>query len=410
MNMKNSIIQNHPKLIKMKNLLHLIVSCLVITLCISCAKEEKIGLIADPDAPAPIKVSTVKVEPTPGGAILTYKIPVDPNLSYIKAVYEIQPGVFREAKSSIYSDTLSIVGYGDTLNHEIKLYSVGKNQKESDPLLVQFTPKTPQIIETFKSLSLSSTFGGVNVTFDNSSQANLTVVVLVDSTGLGTWAPVNTFYSSALKAKFSARGLEPEEKIFAAYIKDRWGNKSDTLIKTLTPRLEELVPKNLFKEVKLPTDTYLFVESYNMARAWDNQFGYNIFATPGSSQIPQWFTFDMGQKVILSRMKEYQYHETPYTGASVKSFEIWGSNNPDADGGWNNWQLMGTFESFKPSGRPYGQNTAADVNYGVANGEDFEFIDTLPAVRYLRFKTTATWGGTMQVVITEVTFWGQLVQ
>ena len=398
------------KLIKMKKLIYLFASCLVITFCFGCSKEEKIGLVADPNAPAPVKISDVKVEPTPGGAVLTYKVPSDPNLSYIKAVYEIQPGVFREAKSSIFTDTLSLVGYGDTLSHEVKIYSVGKNQKESEPFSLQFKPKTPQILESFKSLSLVETFGGVRVAFENASQANLTVMVLMDSTGMGTWAPVNTFYTSSQLAKFSARGLKPVTKKFATFLKDRWNNKSDTLEVELTPIQEELIPKNLFKEVKLPTDTYTFVESYNMAKVWDNKFVYNIFATPGTgTSIPQWFTIDLGQKALISRMKEYQYHESPYTGASVKSFEIWGSNNPDTDGGWNNWKLLGTFNSFKPSGKPYGQNTADDVNYAINNGEDFEFTDPDTPVRYIRFKTTATWGGTMQVVITEVTFWGQII-
>ncbi|HMI02904.1 MAG TPA: DUF5000 domain-containing lipoprotein [Pedobacter sp.] len=392
----------------MKKILYFVIICLLVTIGYGCSKEERVGLIADPNAPAPSPVTNVKVESKPGGAILTYRVPADPNLSYVKAVYEIQPGISREAKSSIFTDTLSLVGYGDTSMHEVKIYSVGKNEKASEPLAVQFRPESPPILSSFEKLAMIPTFGGVNVSVENSNQANLTIVVIVDSTGRGTWAPVNTFYSSSLKAKFSARGFLPDEKKFGVYLKDRWNNKSDTLIKVLTPLYEELITKNTFKEVKLPTDTYLFVETFSMPKVWDDKFSYNIFATPHTSKIPQWFTFDMGKKVVLSRFKEFQYHESPYTGASVKSFEVWGSDNPNLDGSWTNWTLLGTFESFKPSGKPYGTTTADDVNYAITKGEDFEFTDPLPPVRYIRFKTTATWGGTAQVVITELTFWGQL--
>ncbi len=51
----------------------------------------------------------------------TYDLPKDPNLSYIKAVYEAQPGVFNETKSSYYTDTLALAGYGDT-GRKVKLY------------------------------------------------------------------------------------------------------------------------------------------------------------------------------------------------------------------------------------------------------------------------------------------------
>jgi len=394
----------------MKKLIYLFTTCLLISMGYGCSKEEKIGLIADPKAPAPAQVSDVKIKSNPGGAIVTYKIPVDPNLSYVKAVYEIQPGVFREAKSSIYTDTLSLVGYGDVQEREVKIYSVGKNQKESEPLTLKFTPLTPPILSAFETLTVGPTFGGVRLNLENIAQGNLTIKVIVDSTGLNTWAPLNAFYTSASKAYFATRGLKAVEKRFGVYLEDRWNNRSDTLISNLTPLLEELITKDTFKEVKLPGDTYQFVESYSMPRVWDGKFQYNIFATPHTSPMPQWFTFDMGKKVVISRFKEFQYHESPYNGSSVKKFELWGSNNPDADGGWNNWELLGTFNSFKPSGRPQGSHTQDDVNYAISNGEDFEINGTPPAVRYLRFKTLETFSGGKQVVITELTFWGQVVQ
>ncbi len=394
----------------MKRFEYIIWVLLLASALFGCSKDEQFNY-TDQNAPAPSQVSNIKIEETPGGAILTYEIPVSSNLSYIKAVYEIQPGVYREAISSVYSDTLSLVGFGDTLTHEVKLFSVGKNEKASEPVIISVTPKTPPVSSVFQTLDLTATFGGVRVSFKNDLQANLAIFVMVDSTGLSTWAPVTTFYTKAKEGKFSARGYEPEEKKFAVFIKDRWNNRSDTLIKNITPKYEELIPKIDFRAVYLPTDTYQFVESFSIEKLWDGSLAQNtsIFATLHTSPMPQWFTIDLGHKISLSRFKEFQRSGYEYSGAAVKSFEIWGSNNPDLDGGWNNWTLLGKFDSFKPSGLPLNSVAPEDRTYASFNGEDFEF-DAVPPVRYIRFKTLETYGNILQIVIAELTFWGQIEQ
>lgn len=388
----------------MKKFLYLL--AVLHVLLYSCVKEEKIDY-TDKNAPAPAQVSNVNTTAQPGAAVLKYKLPADANLSYVKAVYEIQPGVFREAMSSAFIDTMALVGFGDTNPHQVKLYSVGKNQKASEPLSITVTPLTPPVLSAFSKLDLAATFGGVKVAFENAHKANLSIVVMVDSTGKDVWSPVTTFYTKALKGTFAARGYQSTAKKFAVYLRDRWNNKSDTLIKTLTPMFEQEIPKAPFKPVYLPTDTYQYVENFSLPGMWDGKLGYNMFASLHTSEIPQWFTIDLGAKITLSRFKAYQYHESPYAGASVKSFEIWGSNNPNLNGSWDGWQLLGKFESFKPSGLPFGSVSAEDVSYAVSKGEDFEF-DSAPPVRYIRFKTLETHGNTRQVVIVELNFWGQI--
>lgn len=394
---------------KKKKILFYFIMVIFATIWYSCTKENRIDHI-DQQAPAPAQVSSVKVENNAGGAILTYKVPIDPNYSYVKAIYEIQPGVFREAKSSIFKDTLLLVGFGDTLTHEVKIYSIGKNEKASEPLLINVNPLTPPIKTVFKDVNILAAFGGVKVTFKNDVQAKLAIVVMVDSTGQNTWAPVTTFYTGAKEGSFSVRGFDSVEKKFAVYIRDRWNNKSDTLIKPLIPLYEQLLPKKDFRALKLPTDTYKYVETFWMEKLWDDLYNQdlNIFASMPPSPIPQWVTIDLGHNVKLSRMKEFQRHDYDYVGPAVKSFEIWGSNAPDIDGGWTHWALMGTFNSFKPSGSPLGTKTAEDTNYAVFLGEDFDF-DIFPTVRYIRFKTTETYGGANYVVIAELTFWGQIM-
>lgn len=392
---------------KMKKTPYFTAILLLTLLWYSCKKDQNNYI--DPNAPAPAQVTDLKITSMPGGAVVTYKIPMDSNLAYVKATYEIQPGIFREAKSSYYTDTLALVGFGDTLSHEVKIYSVGRNEKESAPIAINVQPLTPPVRSVFETLKMTATFGGVNVSFENSSQADLAIVVIVDTTGLGTWAPVTTFYTSAQNGNFSARGFEPEEKKFAVYLRDHWNNKSDTLTELLTPLYEEMIPKPYYQLV-LPNDATLLGPGNGTSVLWDGIYNdrNNLYASTHTEALPEWFTIDLGRKVILSRFKEYQRRDYPYNGSVAKTFEIWGSNDPDLNGGWDHWQLLGTFHSFKPSGLPFGQTNADDVNYAVVNGEDFEFTDALPAVRFIRFKTLETYGTDGQVVISELSFWGQI--
>jgi len=396
------------KEINMKVIKYLLPLLALTSLLFSCSTEHQLDHI-DPNAPAPAQIKNVRVEETPGGALLKYTLPDDPNIAYVKAVYEIQPGVFREGKSSFYVDTLSLVGFGDTLSHEVRLYSVGKNEKASNPLIIKVTPKQPPVKSVFSTVDLNAAFGGLRVSFKNTTQAKLALVVMVDSLNNNIWSPVTTFYTEAPQGNFYARGFNPTEKKFAVFVRDRWNNKSDTLQKSLTPMLEQLIVKP-FANVALPTDTYDYVEVFSLDKLWDNSLAPNtaVFATKGTAPMPQWFTLDLKKKVVLSRFKEFQRQGYEYAGFCVKTFEIWGSNAPDQDGGWNNWQLLGSFESFKPSGP--GTITPEDRAYASFNGEDFDFETQPPAVRYIRFKTTSTYGSAGQVCIAELTFWGQPIE
>lgn len=394
--------------------IYFIAAIFISVLWLGCTKEGRLDHI-DEKAPAPGVVNVLSVESTPGGAKLTYKIPVDPNFAYVKAVYEIQPGVFREAKSSIYSDTINVIGYGDTKNHVVSLFSIGKNEKSSGAVNVTITPTTPAVQDVFANLVLRETFSGVNIIFQNNLRGNISINVLVDTTGKNTWAPVTTFYTGAAAGNFSARGFQPVEKRFAVVIKDRWNNKSDTLIKKLTPLFEMEIPKAPFRLLKLPTDTWQTADDarYNVAKLWDGIIGgssyVGIYAGPNTAVLPNWFTIDLGGQVELSRFKEFQTNTSHlYNASGVKKFQLWGSNAPNADGSFDSWTLLGTFDSFKPSGLPIGTVSAEDRNYATFLGEDFNFETPPAAYRFIRFKTLETYSSNGQIVVAELTFFGQV--
>src|SRR3546814_18531628 len=84
---------------------------------------------------------------------------------------------------------------------------------------------------------------------DNQYEADLSLgVVTPDSTG--TWAAAGIHYTQQPEIRFSIRGYEPVERKFGVFIKDRWGNTSDTLYSDNLPLFEEEIDRSDFKEVQ----------------------------------------------------------------------------------------------------------------------------------------------------------------
>lgn len=408
-----------------KNHLYILIISIIGYIFMGCSEEGRLDHI-DHTAPAPQPITIKRIDNISGGAIIRYNIPIDQDLLGVKAQYERIPGQIVQTEASLYTDSLIIEGLGETKTYKVKLYSVGRNGKTSDTTLVEVNPLEPPIKTAKK--NMDATFGGVRISFTNEARANLALVLMVESEEEGVWTPLQTFYTKATHGNFYKRGLESKEQKFALFVRDRWNNKSDTLIQHLTPALEEEIPKINFKNMKLPGDTWQPIESqYPLERLWDGSTSSasNIFASKATDPIPQHFTIDLGHTVSISRFKIHHRSGREYADKSPRLFELWGSELPPPDGSWDNWHLLGEFEAFKPSGYEedgsVGIITPDDVAYANQQGIDCELIitdkieDPYKQVRYIRFRTIATYAtyGTditnAQVYFSEITFWGQII-
>ncbi|RKO70976.1 hypothetical protein D7322_15000 [Sphingobacterium puteale] len=167
------------------------------------------------------------------------------------------------------------------------------------------------------------------------------------------------------------------------------------------PAFEREVDKANFKVYSLPTDVR---DNWGwlMEYLWNKDYdGKGFASTDGSSQ---WFTFDMGESVSISRFKTWQAADRIFRAENVKKFEIWGSNSPASDGSWESWTKLAECQSVKPSGLPVGQTTDGDINYAKA-GEEFKLPPGTPKARYIRIKVLETWGGGTFITMGELTFW-----
>ena len=395
----------------MKHLVYTIF--LSVALFLSGCEEIDRGVPVGGDDMAPSPVSDVQITNTPGGATISYVLPKSDNLLYVLAEYAFNDGVLLEKKSSFFGNTITLEGFPDTNPYEVKLYAVSRGDKRSVPVTVTVNPLTPPVLSAFMSLSVKPTFGGVKVGFENESEANLKMIVLTTDS-VGDFYSAQTYYTKRKEGEFSVRGFDAKERTFGVYALDRWDNRSDTLFVQLTPWFEQKLDKSDFKAVHFPTDTWEphMNSSYSMEAMWDEVWGTGgAFHTKPNTGIPQWFTIDLGVSARLSRFKFYHRYSTgsagQYSAGDPKIIEVYGSNEPASDGSWDSWTSLGEFQSIKPSGDA--EWTDEDIQFACFEGEDFEFNVELP-YRYLRFKILKNWGGVSYIYISELTFWGEVLE
>lgn len=389
--------------------------CLLLLMITAC-KEDRISPVENDDVP-PKPVKNAQVENLPGQARITYDLPEDEDLLYVKAEYDINSEISREAKSSFYKKSLTVDGFADTLDYEVKLYAVDRSENESEPLSIKVKPLTPPILTAFESLQVQEDFGGVNIAFVNEAEADI-VISVISKDSLGEWQSADNLYTKRSGGNFSVRGYPPEEMEFGFYVRDRWDNRSDTLVQNIVPLPEVELDKDLFDEYRLPTDAVRYSGSWGMEKMFDGIIGNQGFHTSQDSDesgFPQWNTLDLGVQAKLSRFKFWDRgaggDSWIYTHGNVKTMELWGSNDPNPDGSWDDsWTYITTVESFKPSGLPPGDANQEDVEY-AAQGQEFIIPAEAPAVRYIRFRVIESWTAPPESPngfyhVSEIGFWG----
>lgn len=177
---------------------------------------------------------------------------------------------------------------------------------------------------------------------------------------------------------------------------------------------EGSLDKSIWKHLPLPTDSYVSEYSdWKISNLWDGitninpNFFYQDPNYPGLT-LPNWFSIDLGSKSKFTKIIVNHLSHSDgwlFNDGAPKTFEIYGSNDPDEDGSWSSWELIGDFTSKKPSNSPLGVLTEEDIELG-RKGEEYFFSETITPYRYIRFKTKSTWGGNLNVMISELTMWG----
>ncbi|MDR1130468.1 MAG: DUF5126 domain-containing protein [Prevotellaceae bacterium] len=405
----------------MKKLFYIIIVTIMAGMA-SCTEPPTGQTPVDGVPPSQIAESSIQIYPMPGGAAVTYDLPAGENdISYVKCEYTYK-GEKYVVHSSVYTDSLTIEGLGDTDPVEITLYVVDNSGNVSPGVAKTFTPENPLWEAIFESLEIQPSFGGVAVTWTNRSQTEIGITVFTEDSITKELREGDTRYSNEQEGEIPFNGYDFVPTKFAARIIDKWGNVSPVKEATVVPLYEAELNKDKWLEVGLPGDHINASRGRTLKNCWDGDDGSIWHTEEGGyyGSFPMFFTIDLGEVVKFSRMRLMPRQGANYYFGShtFREFEVWGTTKYRTDvtdedywrftDDWEkygDWELLGHFEVKRPSGNPNpGAATGEDLAFGQA-GYPFSVSYQKKPLQYLRFKMIRTWGsGGMHMA--EFYFWG----
>ncbi|MCY1722483.1 DUF4959 domain-containing protein [Prolixibacteraceae bacterium Z1-6] len=396
----------------MKRIIYLFAIATLLTFISGCEEDKNEPLFKDSQPPS--KISNPQVENLPGAAVISYTLPTDEDLLYVKAEYTLSNGVKAEAKSSNFLSSLRVEGFGNTEERSVILYAVDRSENVSDPVEVKVNPELPDVHAVNNTIEMVPDFGGVQFRWTNENNAPLAFMIFAtDSTG--KLSEVQTVYSAITDGQFTIRGYDPVETEFAMVVRDRWDNYSEMSTITVTPLFEEELDKNKFNKIVLDND-----QDWS---AWEGRYEFSYDGDPNTfnhtwagTGWPQYWTVDLGVTARLSRFILQQRQTFFYRHGNLRLFDVWGSKDePAQDGSLENWYPLRVAAPPYYNGcvsiRPSEQGGTADEDQEhFENGDEFSFTLDDPEIRYIRIVVNETWGLTGFSHFGEITFFGQVVE
>ena len=113
-----------------------ILSILFISLVIlfGCKDDE------NGDSTPPGSLSVEDITPTNGGGIISYLLPDDSDVLFVRAEYTNSLGVDVYRVSSSHNNYIEIDGLNQNTPVQVRLFVVDENENLSQPVEVEFTP------------------------------------------------------------------------------------------------------------------------------------------------------------------------------------------------------------------------------------------------------------------------------
>ena len=368
------------------------------------------------DSNPPGVLTIQNISPTNGGGIISYILPEDSDILFVRAEYTNSLGVDVYRVSSSHNDSIEIDGLNQNTPVQVRLFVVDQSENMSEPVEIEFTPLPSFIFLVQQSISISPDLGGVKLEWENIAEKTVYVHLHIVN---GDSEDVRILSSNNVNESIFVRGLESIEMTFLTKVEDFDGNITELEEKgTITPLFEEMIDKS--------TWTLMSQLSVN-GNAWEGQttaFWDDIVDTAETNSDNSYFiiwrdqnggtlnwpldiVINLNKNVLIHRFKVWQrafWYNGPtgipyyYQEENMRSFNLYASNNAI------DWILLGEFDIGDPSDE--NGNIPQDYIDAAANGHDFDLDAVSEPFRYLKFSITSNFGSDTYVHGSEISLWG----
>jgi len=381
---------------------------ILLILFVSCkdSENEKISI-------KPKSVLNAKFEPSMGGGIITYDLPDDESIHFVKATYTLKTGQVIERASSYFTNSIEIEGYDDTGEHEILLYSVSYDGQLSDPVILRIQTLGSPLEDIVESFQIKPYFSSARLTWENPTGAWVQVIIEIetkDRTVVQTEYNMNEGFNEMI-----IKNLSAESYHFRGLVKDKYGNESKKVdIGSFTPYVDYKIDKtewNYIPNHELPDgleNADLIFQEGRLTKFWDDMIddallnNLNFFVS--SQGFPFSYYIDMGRMVKISRFTVWQREKNwamphyYYNGQNLRTFELWISKDKI------NWERVRRATIVKSMSETIALEEAREGHEFVVYPDDPKFS---PEFRYLEFRGIESFGMEDQYAcLSEITLYG----
>lgn len=368
------------------------------------------------DTIPPGSLSVENIIPTNGGGIISYSLPADSDILFVRAEYTNSLGVDVYRVSSSHNNSIEIDGLNQNIPLQVRLFVVDENENISQPVEVEFTPLPSFIFLVQESISITPDLGGVKIEWDNIAEKTVYVHLHIIN---DFEEDIRILSSNSLSESIFVRGLESVEMNFLTKVEDFDGNITDLEEKaTLTPLFEEMIDKSTWTLMsQLSVDgnqwegqtTAFWDDVVDTAQTNADNSYFIIWrdANGGTLDWPLDIVISLNKNIRIHRFKVWQrafWYGGPtgipyyYQEENMRSFSLYASNNTV------DWTLLGEYDIGDPSDE--NGNIPQDFMDAAANGHDFDLEGVSEKFRYLKFSITSNYGSDTYVHGSEITLWG----
>ncbi|MDG1685306.1 MAG: DUF4959 domain-containing protein [Flavobacteriaceae bacterium] len=378
----------------MRNIICIPILLLLISMVVSCESEDK------KDTTPPGELTITSTEATYGGAIISYTLPNDDDILFVRADYTNGKGeaVFRTVSKHV--NQIEVSGFVVEEDVTISLTVVDENQNKSKSVEHEIRPLQSFIYLVQESVEIVPDLGGVQVSWENIEEKTVFIYLHIAD---GDEEELRILSSSNATENIFVRGLEAKELGFSTKVEDFDGNITSLIDEGyFTPLFEEKINKDTWTLVSnLSIDgnayegaTVNFWDDVVDTFETDSDNSYFIINRNDNGGVLRWpldIVIDLNKKVKINRFKVWQrafWYDGPgdqpyyYQSENLRSFDLFVSMDK------SEWALLGSFQIEEPTNGDISQPL---LDEAVA-GHNFNLDAISPEFRYLKFSITSNFG------------------